>query len=55
MNLDGRKTELQETGYCPSTGMTLAEAIEVVVDLGLDPNEIIFTWGGKLHIRKGVK
>lgn len=41
MKLDREKTELQETGLLSTLGMTLAEVIEVVTDLGIDPREVL--------------
>lgn len=37
MKLDLLKTRMQEVGYCRVAGLTVAQIVEIVTDLGIDP------------------
>lgn len=41
MSLDIKKTQLQETGACSIAGLSIADLMQIVTDLGLDPNTTI--------------
>lgn len=44
-SLDLEKTAMQEQGFCSAIRLTVAEAVEIVSDLGLDPSEVIYANG----------
>jgi hypothetical protein len=39
-SLDLQKTVMQDRGYVRTTGLTLAECLEIVVDLGIEPQDV---------------
>lgn len=48
--IDLRMNQLQGTGRCPSHGLTLAQAVVLVTDLGLDPRHVELALGGDLRV-----
>lgn len=53
MNLDQKKTQLQETGCVQIGGLTFREVGEIITDLGLDFEDVWFTAFGDL-VAKGI-
>lgn len=48
-------TSLQETGYMSVVGLALDEVEEIVSDLGLEKNEVMFTQDGMIGVVKNGK
>lgn len=38
--MDALKTQLQETGRCSAHALSVAETVEILEDLGLDPRHV---------------
>jgi predicted Holliday junction resolvase-like endonuclease len=51
---DRVKTEMQETGRCIVSGMTVAEIAEIVASLGLDPRDVRVYGGVELVVFRGL-
>jgi hypothetical protein len=56
-NLDREKTQMQGWGDCYIDGLTLAEAWEIVTDLGIDPTDVKFSprYGGQMYVTEEGK
>ena len=50
-DLDHHKTRMQEVGYCRVATLSLADCIEIVSDLGMDPRECFIDVSGWLYKR----
>jgi acyl CoA:acetate/3-ketoacid CoA transferase alpha subunit len=44
-SLDFEKTAMQDKGFCSAIRLTVAEAVEIVTDLGIDPAEVVYANG----------
>lgn len=51
-SLDREKSQMQSDGFVQAFGLSVAQAVEIVTDLGIDPNEVIYSSG--YLVLKGV-
>lgn len=50
--LDFQKTQMQQTGTFSTIGMTLAQVVEVVTDIGLSLDEVEISQGVIVQVRR---
>lgn len=56
--LDLAKTMLQEHGACNASRLTVREVVEIVTDLGIDPNDVRLmpvATGVQLQVRRPIE